>query len=379
MAETRKGRSGRILIIIVGALCAVFLFAGLLLRISWTQLGAAMRGEQLARVEHSPNFKDGKFRNPIPTDNSFGPEKWWPTIREYLKGKERAPKGVLPVHHLSRKSFDTPPNPGLRITWLGHSSVLIEIDDNVILLDPVLSERASPFTFMGPKRFHPVPVPTSDLPPLDAVLISHDHYDHLDYDTIIQLVPQTTTFYVPLGVGAHFEYWKIPANRFVEMDWWEERQLEGGFRLVACPARHFSGRMGFGYRTMWVSWALIGPSHRVFFSGDTGIMPLFEEVGERFGPFDVTLLKVGAYGITWPDVHINPEEAIEVHRMVRGRLLMPVHWGTFDLSYHSWTEPVERLVSASAAAGVEVAIPKPGQSVEPGRPPDLEHWWRNAL
>jgi L-ascorbate metabolism protein UlaG (beta-lactamase superfamily) len=363
----------------VGVLCAVLLLAGVFLMMSWTGLGAAMTGEQLARVKNSPNFKDGRFQNPIPTDNSLGFEKWWPTVREYLKGQERVPGVAPPVHHLSQESFETPPNPGLRITWLGHSSVLIEMDDKVILLDPVFGERASPYTFMGPKRFHPAPVSISDLPELDAVLISHDHYDHLDYDTIIQLVPKTTTFYVPLGVGAHFEYWKIPAPKCVEMDWWEERELEGRFRLIACPARHFSGRMGFGDRTLWVSWALIGPSHRVFFSGDTGIMPLFQEVGERFGPFDATLMKVGAYGITWPDIHITPEEAIEVHRMVRGRLLMPVHWGTFNLSYHSWTEPVERLLSASAEMGVEVAIPKPGQSVEPERPPAVERWWRNAL
>ncbi len=358
-----------------GILCTVILLAGLMLIMSWTKLGASISGERLVRVKKSPNYENGKFQNPIPTDNSFGPSKWWQTLKDYSGGQKRIPAVEPPVVNLSKDSFETQPASGLRITWLGHSSVLIEIDSKVILLDPVFSKRASLLPFVGPKRFHPTPVSIFDLPQIDAVLISHDHYDHLDYDSIIQLMPKTTAFYIPLGIGAHLEYWKVPSDKIIEMDWWEERQLEGGMRLIACPARHFSGRMGFGDPTLWTSWALVGPSHRVFYSGDTGIMPIFKEVGERFGPFDATLIKVGAYGNSWPDIHINPEEAVEVHRMVKGQLLIPVHWGTFNLSYHSWTEPVERLLVEAEHWGVNVAIPKPGQSFEPAEPLVIERSW----
>ena len=364
------------MIIILGILV---LLVGCFLLLSWTRLGAAAKGDRLSRIENSPNFKNGKAQNPIFTDNSFGPSKLWRTLKAYRGGQIRVPQDKPPVVNLGRDSYSLPPATGLRITWLGHSSALVEIDDKVILLDPVFSERASLVSFIGPKRFHPVPVSIADLPQIDAVVISHDHYDHLDYDSIIELLPKTAAFYVPLGIGAHLEYWKVPSDKIVAMDWWEERQLEGGVRIIACPARHFSGRMGFGDPTLWVSWALVGASQRVFFSGDTGIMPLFKEVGERFGPFDATLIKVGAYGITWPDIHINPEEAVEVHRMVKGRLLIPVHWGTFSLSYHSWTEPVERLLVAANHSDVKVAIPKPGQLMEPENPPPVERWWADKV
>jgi L-ascorbate metabolism protein UlaG (beta-lactamase superfamily) len=240
----------------------------------------------------------------------------------------------------------------------------MEMDGQVILFDPVFSERPSPLSFIGPKRFHPVPVSITDLPPLDAVVISHDHYDHLDYDTIMALAPKTQAFYMPLGVGSHLAHWGIASEKINELDWWDERTVAGGPRLVACPARHFSGRLGFGDRTQWSSWAAIGSAHRVFYTGDTGFMPLFDEIGERFGPFDLTLVKVGAYGLTWPDIHLNPEEGIEVHRMVRGRIMLPIHWGTFNLSYHAWNEPFERVKQAAEKAGVTLAALQPGEPLE---------------
>jgi len=280
------------------------------------------------------------------------------------------------VVNLNPESFAVPPASGLRVTWLGHASAVVEIDGCVFLLDPVFSERASPLSFVGPRRFHPVPISISGLPAIDAVLISHDHFDHLDYDSITALIPKTGAFLVPLGVGAHLESWDVPLLKIIELDWWEEKELNTGLRLIACPARHFSGRRGLGDPTLWVSWALVGPYHRVFFSGDTGIMSLFKEVGERFGPFDVTLIKIGAYGSTWHDVHLDPEEAVAVHRMVKGQLMIPVHWGTFNLSYHSWTEPADRLIVASEREKVPIAVPRPGQSLETTSPPTVEPWWQ---
>jgi L-ascorbate metabolism protein UlaG (beta-lactamase superfamily) len=360
---------------VIVVLCLVLLLAGVGLIMAWTEIGKKAKGHRLNRIKLSPNYIKGKFQNPIPTDNSFGFSKLIKTWKDYSGDQKRIPDEPPPIVPLTRKTFSTPSDSGLRLTWLGHSTVLVEMDGHTVLFDPVFRNRPSPISFLGPKRFHPVPISLPDLPQLDAVVISHDHFDHLDYKSILQLIPKTKAFFVPLGVGSHLEYWGVPPHKIHSLDWWEEGETNHSLRLIACPARHFSGRMGFGDRTLWASWALMGNSHRVFFTGDTGIMPQFEKVGERFGPFDVTFIKIGAYGRTWHDIHVDPEEALEVHQMVRGKLFIPIHWGTFNLSYHGWTDPVERLLVASEDMGVKIAIPKPGQFVEPENPPSVERWW----
>jgi L-ascorbate metabolism protein UlaG (beta-lactamase superfamily) len=366
-----KRRVLTVSVVAVGAL--FFTAAGLFLAVG-KQLGGSPSGERLERIQASPNFNDGKAQNPVPTDISWGATKMWETAKAYRGGHKTEPDEPPPIVKMTRASFAKKPASGLRVTWLGHSSVLVEINDTVILFDPVFAERASMFSFMGPKRFHPTPVSIDELPPLDAVVISHDHYDHLDYEAVKQLAPKTAAFYVPLGIGAHLEEWEIPAEKIVELDWWEEVEV-GQIKLAACPARHFSGRSVFPNTTLWASWAVVGSDHRVFFSGDTGSMDLFEKVGELYGPFDVTLVKIGAYGRTWPDVHIGPSEAVIVNTMVRGQLMMPIHWGTFNLSYHGWTEPAERVIVAAERSGTRIVIPKVGQMFEPASPPPVERWW----
>jgi L-ascorbate metabolism protein UlaG (beta-lactamase superfamily) len=242
-----------------------------------------------------------------------------------------------------------------------------------VLTDPVWGERTSPLTWLGPRRWYAPPVALADLPVPDAVLISHDHYDHLDEPTITALRGWATTFVVPLGVGAHLEYWGVPGARIVELDWWEEHRV-GDLRLVATPARHASGRAVYdGNETLWAGYALVGPAHRVYFSGDTGLFPAMAEIGARLGPFDVTLVESGAYDPAWPDWHLGPEQAVRAHTMVRGELLVPIHWGLFDLAYHGWTEPVERVVVEAVRRRVRVAVPRPGQSIEADA--SLERWW----
>ncbi len=338
-------------------------------------MGANPSGARLQRIERSKNYRDGKFQNNLPT-NIMEPGTIWKTIRLYFGKQVRRPKAPITVVSLTRESFNETPASGLRVTWMGHSTALIEIDGYVILMDPVFSERVSFTAWIGPKRFHPVPITIPEMPEIDAVIISHDHYDHLDYKGIQQLLPKTHVFYTPLGVGAHLEMWGVPPEKIIELDWWEEVSFRENFRFIATPARHFSGRGLFGgNKTLWASWVLIGPEHRVYFSGDVGRLQAFEDIGKRFGPFDVTFIEIGAYGETWPDAHLIPEEAVKAHQMVRGEILIPIHWGTFNLSYHGWTEPIERLLVAARAAGTIIAVPRPGEFVTPDTLAPVTHWW----
>jgi L-ascorbate metabolism protein UlaG (beta-lactamase superfamily) len=335
---------------------------------------AASKALRLERIEQSVNWDGERFVAPLPEEEI----EFWSTLGDWIRGADNTkPKETPPVATRERSELEQQAPDGLRVTWFGHSSTLVEIDGQRVLFDPVWSERASPFKNVGPRRFHPVPIPLDDLPPLDAVVISHDHYDHLDRATVVALSERDLVFVVPLGVGAHLEGWGIPGERITELDWWEETEV-GELTVVATPGRHFSGRslvMADRNQTLWAGFALIGPEHRVYYSGDTAMFPGFAEIGRRLGPFDVTMIEVGAYNAAWRDVHIGPEQAVEAHRMLRGKLLLPVHWGTFDLALHTWTEPAERVLVAAREAGVDLALPRPGESADPASPTGVARWW----
>ncbi|TLH57243.1 hypothetical protein C1S81_18160 [Mycolicibacterium neoaurum] len=337
-------------------------------------LGAADIG---ASAKRSPNWRDGVFVNREPASEvQLSREDQFALVRDLLTGgRQQHPPREIP---LVRPAPDTAPA-DLAATWYGHSSVMIEVDGYRLLADPVWSERCSPSRVIGPQRLHPVPVDLDELPAIDAVIISHDHYDHLDIDTIMALArSQRAKFYVPLGIGAHLRTWGIPAARIVELDWDQSAQL-GSLTIVCTPARHFSGRFLTRNVTLWSSWAVIGPRHRVFFGGDTGYTEGFTGIGDTYGPFDLTLMPIGAYHPGWPDIHMNPEEAVRAHRDVSDTgLLMPIHWATFRLAPHPWSEPVERMLTAAAAEGVAVATPRPGEQVsaDTGRSPENQTWWR---
>lgn len=337
------------------------------------KMGATPTGLRLERMKASAQWAGDHFANALPgTTPEFGPAAW-----QFLKGgsRHREPRVELPIMLRRGEEFALPPAEGLRLTWLGHSSTLIEIDGARILLDPVFGERVSPFSFAGPKRFHAPPLPTRELPPLDLVLISHDHYDHLDYPTVLELAQRDVPFVVPLGVGAHLEHWGIPAERITELDWWESHRV-ADVLITATPARHFSGRsLGDRDHTLWAGFAIQGPDHRVYFSGDTSMFPGFSEIGARLGPFDVALMESGAYNALWRDAHIGPEQAILAAQMVGAERVLPVHWGTFNLSLHGWTEPVERMLRAARTLDMPLLTPRPGESVEWGRPFPQSRWW----
>ncbi len=337
----------------------------------WSAFGAAPEGERLARMERSPQWTDGVFENPQPLWNDT-----WGGLTEMLDASDfSSPSEAPPYDEVEPERFASPPPSGLRVTWLGHSSLMIEIEGHRFLTDPVWGERSSPLTWLGPERWYPPPLALDDIPSLDAIVISHDHYDHLDYPTIVALADRDTTFVAPLGVGAHLEYWGVPAERIVELEWWEERTF-GDLRLVSIPARHASGRTLFDQnRTLWAGYAFIGKERRALFTGDTGLFPAMSEVGERLGPFDVTMIEVGQYAQAWPDWHLGPEQAVRAHQMFEGDVMLPIHWGLFDLAPHAWTEPIERVLASAETQGVRVATPRPGQSFEPTSVMPDAQWW----
>ena len=342
-----------------------------------SSFGARVSGERLERVRASPRYVDGAFRNTHPASPGLKEGTALPTLGEYLCGGERrTPPGRLPS--LSPlEAWARPSETGLRATWLGHSTVLLEIDGVRVLTDPVWGERASPVTFAGPRRFQPVPVPIAQLPPLDAVLVSHDHYDHLDYPTIQQLARLDVPFVTSLGVGAHLEAWGVPPERIIELDWWDSIELARGLAVTAAPSQHFSGRkMGSRNLTLWSSFALRGARRSVFFSGDTGLTPEYAEIRTRLGPFDLVLLEIGAYHPAWGDIHLGPENALEALALLGGGAFLPVHWGTFNLALHAWDAPAETLLERSAKKGTHLVMPRLGEAVEPSRVRAVEPWWR---
>ncbi|MEU5000035.1 MBL fold metallo-hydrolase [Streptomyces sp. NPDC021622] len=348
--------------------------------------GADPAGERLARIHRSPNFADGSFQNPVGAQSRPSGSTAVEFAKVYFRKEERlrrSPTGTVPVHATTLADLSKPPASGLRLTWMGHSSVLAEIDGRRVLFDPVWGERCSPFSWVGPKRLHPVPVPLAALGPVDAVVISHDHYDHLDMPTIKALAGTDTVFAVPLGVGAHMERWGVPADRLRELDWHDSTKV-AGLTLTATPARHFCGRgLRNQQHTLWASWAVTGPEHRIYHSGDTGYFPGFQDIGAQHGPFDATMIQIGAYSEWWPDIHMTPEEGMRAHLDLQGGrpsgVLLPIHWGTFNLAPHPWSEPGEGTVDAASRAGARIALPVPGQPFEPAADSvPSEPWWRGV-
>lgn len=337
---------------------------------AYEALGTSPSGARAERIAASPEFRGGRFVDTIPR---VEPDLW-KVMRRWL-GSNPYGSPAEPPPVLARATSEFAGSPlGVRVTWFGHSTLLVELEGRRVLLDPVFAERCSPSRFIGPRRFHPVPIAIDALPPLDAVVISHDHYDHLDHRSVVALAKRGVPFVVPLGVGAHLEYWGVPPASIHELDWWQETSL-AGLTFVATPARHFSGRGLGADQTLWSGWALIGRERRAYYSGDTAMFEGFAQIGERLGPFDISMIEVGAYDTLWADLHLGPEQAIEAHRAARGGVLVPVHWGTFNLALHGWTEPMERVLMAAHAAGVTVVTPRPGQSIDSAAPPPPERWW----
>ena len=315
------------------------------------------------------------FLNPVPTSaalkGGFAKILW-----QLINSKEeRVPRVPLGPFHTNKDIYKMPPKSGLRITWMGHSSLLIEIDGYRILTDPVWGPRASFLSFIGPKRFFAAPLPLDQLPALDAIILSHDHYDHLDKPTIKKLTHIDTPIYCSLGVGKIIEKWGIRESRITEMDWTDIAQVGRDLTITALPSRHFAGR-GLTNRnhTLWSSFVIKGPVHNIYFGADSGWWEGFKEIGGVYGPFDLTMLEIGAYGEGWPDIHMGPDHASNAHLALSGKLMMPIHWGTFNLAFHAWREPIERLLQYAQQKNITLFLPKPGEPTEVTGAYN-SHWW----
>jgi L-ascorbate metabolism protein UlaG (beta-lactamase superfamily) len=292
----------------------------------------------------------------------------------FNKPADTVPAQALPVQVLTLEQLLAAPDNTLY--RLGHSTILMKLNGEFWLTDPVFSKRASPVQWAGPARFHAPPIGIAELPPIKGVILSHNHYDHLDYAAIRQLADKTEFFLAPLGVGDALVSWGVPADKVRQLGWWESVSA-GSLKLTATPAQHFSGRtLWDGNKTLWASWVIESSGLRVFFSGDTGYFKGFKEIGDKFGPFDLTLMETGAYDPKWPDIHMQPRETMQAHIDLRGKVLLPIHNGTFDLAMHSWDDPFEQITALAAARGQSLATPMIGEALNIAQPQATGPWWR---
>ncbi|MBK9760865.1 MAG: MBL fold metallo-hydrolase [Flavobacteriales bacterium] len=352
------------------------------------RIGGNPAGERLKRIRALRNYHDGQLHNLVPTDMNMPMSTMLKVMWTMLRGADgREPEQLIPVVQFDRAAWEQVPDNEAAICWFGHSCVLIKLDGVTFLTDPVFGERASTFTFAGPKRFaYTEHMRVELLPHLDVVLLSHDHYDHLCYETmkelVIQRAQQGLRFITALGVGAHLEKWGVPSSSITELEWWQQLDVGASpgqgaaVKLTFAPARHFTGRgMTNRFSTLWGSFVLQGRNKRIYFGADSGYSPTFKEIGERFGPFDLALLECGAYSEYWPEIHMFPEETAQAALDVRATVLMPIHWGKFALGLHPWKESIERISRIASERRISLLTPRIGQIITSFDPAQSEQWW----
>ncbi|GAA5317267.1 MAG: MBL fold metallo-hydrolase [Candidatus Pelagadaptatus aseana] len=324
----------------------------------------------------SDQYRDGVFHNLEPYEQDFGVTKTLTIIQRFFftEHADTEPFGLIPVDEINVDAFMAGDED--RLVRLGHSTVLMKLNNQYWLTDPIFSQRASPLQWVGPERFHQPPIRLEELPDLTGVLISHDHYDHLDEGTIRRLHPKVSHFYVPLGVAKYLRQWGVPDDKISEFDWWQQATV-GDTAIVSTPSNHFSGRSLFNRNgTLWTSWVIDSGKRKIYFSGDSGYFAGFKEIGEKFGPFDVTIMENGAYNPDWRGSHLFPDETIAAHRDLNGRALLPVHNSTFKLAFHPWYDPLQATSKMADQTGVDLKTPKIGEVWTLADQTNFSRWWQ---
>lgn len=361
-------------ILIITVVAAYFLFVNF-----YPSFGGDVSKADKQRYSLSENHRDGVFvnKNPVSLDMSFGEMLSVAKKFFFEKVPNGRPEKDINVEMIDSGSVANYGSP-TRLFWFGHSSFLLQMEGKTMLIDPVFSDVPAPHPLLGQKRFNSeAPLDLDKIPAIDAVIISHDHYDHLDYESIKELKGRVGKFFVPLGVGVHLQAWDIPEDRILELDWWQEVQFDG-LTLACTPAQHFSGRkMNNRMSTLWSSWVIHSQGERLFFSGDSGYSDHFKEIGEVYGPFDFAMLECGQYNEKWADIHMFPEETAQAGLDVRAEAIMPIHWGAFKLALHEWTDPIERVQKKASELGIPLVTPRIGEPIyldELPKPQSL--WWQ---
>lgn len=365
------------LLIVIFSICLIFLIIGFLFVSLSPQFGSNPSFEQKAEFEKLEHYSNGEFQNLIETNMDMDFGKAIKMLPEFFKNDpSRAPDFDIPIVKIDSVDL-TLPNQGTRLIWFGHSAFLLQIDGKNILLDPMLGEVPAPHPMLGKKRFSKeLPIEIEQLPSIDMILFSHDHYDHLDYGSVQKLMGKTEAYYVPLGLGSHLKAWGIHPEKIHEMDWWDELEVDG-LKLAFAPSRHFSGRgLTNRFSTLWGSWVIHGKSDRIYFSGDGGYGPHFKDIGDRFGPFDFAMMECGQYNERWKEIHMMPEETAQAGLDIQAKVIMPIHWAAFSLAMHSWTDPIERVLKSAEGLKIPVYVPKIGSYINLDQNLETrEEWW----
>lgn len=374
MKRTRKIIKKTLMILLV--IIAVFV-AAVAIFMQQEKFGSYPEGERLERIKKSPNFRDGQFQNQSHTPDLAEGETFFSVMRKFIFNKDprNKPSDTIPAKKIDLKGLDPLKD---MMVWFGHSSYFMQVDGKRILVDPVLSGSASPVRFTTKSFVGSDAYTVDDIPEIDYLFISHDHWDHLDYETIKALKNRVKTIICGLGVGAHFERWGFDAARVIERDWYDEVLLDSGFKVTLTPARHFSGRGFKRNRSLWTSFALQTPTKKIYIGGDSGHDKHFAEIGEKYGPFDMAILECGQYDPSWKYIHMMPEEVAQAAKELKAYKLLPVHWAKFSLGNHAWDDPILRVTAAAKAQGVPILTPVIGQEVSLEDSAAYVEWWQGV-
>ena len=373
-------RIAKVLAIALAVLVGMLIITGILFVNFSPQFGAPPSEAQKQEYAKSSHYQEGIFVNAIPTSRDIGFVNTVRVLYDFLfnelPGLE--PEFPLAIERIDSLEIIRKPPELKRLTWFGHSACLLEMEGKKIFFDPMLGESPSPHPLLGPKRYSKeLPIAIEKLPFLDAIVLSHDHYDHLDYESIMKLKDKVGKFYVPLGVSAHLIEWGVDPAKISELDWWNQATNDG-FTFICTPARHFSGRgLSDGFTTLWASWVVKTENSKIYFSGDSGYGPHFKDIGDRYGPFDFVMLECGQYNELWKDIHMMPEQTVQAAIDLKGKLMMPIHWGAFTLAMHTWRDPVDRVTITAHQKLVPITTPKIGEPVllQQSTFPHSE-WWK---